>query len=376
MKSKVLIRTLPLARGNYGGVLQAFALQSAVRNLGHSVDTDISTRLGTRESSKRLITRTASVILGRPVGFWPKMARKNAATLQFIERKMTTVELFGFGGRLRKSVMAEYSAIIVGSDQVWRPDYGDVGSYMLDFLPAKSDVKRLAYAASFGTDRPEPGLIAVADNAQRFDRVSVREAAGVELAQSMWGVEAVQMPDPTILLDRVQYEAIADTVGSPEGIEREKFYVSSYLLDADEYKRDLVDHVGRSFEMSTRRVDQREGAPGSSHVRAGVDEWLRELRHSTIVVTDSFHGCVFALIFNKPFLAIGNAARGMSRFESLLSTFDLDSRLLVSTLDSSQNRRRADVILNSSIDWESVNQTLASLQGQGMDFLRGALASE
>ena len=99
-----------------------------------------------------------------------------------------------------------------------------------------------------------------------------------------------------------------------------------------------------------------------------VENWLQSFERAAYVITDSFHACVFSILFNKPFLCIGNQFRGMSRFRSLLEQFQLQDRLV--SLDMSLNDR----VLDGQIDWEIVNKVLDNLRSDSMAFLRKALA--
>lgn len=98
-----------------------------------------------------------------------------------------------------------------------------------------------------------------------------------------------------------------------------------------------------------------------------VESWLQAFLGAGFVVTDSFHGTVFSILFNKPFIAIGNSGRGMARFESLLSQFGLEERLVKSPGEVSP------ALLQSQINWDSVNQKRKALAEEGQAFLKSQL---
>lgn len=98
-----------------------------------------------------------------------------------------------------------------------------------------------------------------------------------------------------------------------------------------------------------------------------VTNWLRGFMDAKFVITDSFHGCVFSIIFNVPFLVIGNEKRGMARFDSLLQTFGLEDRLLINISDFNLDK------INNSINWASVNNKLNIELKKSFTFLEKSL---
>ena len=102
-----------------------------------------------------------------------------------------------------------------------------------------------------------------------------------------------------------------------------------------------------------------------------VEKWLCCFKKADFVFTDSFHGCVFSIIFNKQFIAFGNEERGMSRFVSLLRTFDLNDRLVYSIEDYKKNKST----LLSAVDYEKVNNTLNKEKLKSLDYLSKTLKS-
>ena len=130
---RVLIRTLPLTTGNYGGILQAFALQTAIERLGSfDVDIDITRRLGRRSSWKHAILALKSALLPIPIFAVERRDAMNVDVLKFLDR-IRTVRVFGLRRRPRP-IIGTYDFFVSGSDQIFRPAYGDVASYLFDFL--------------------------------------------------------------------------------------------------------------------------------------------------------------------------------------------------------------------------------------------------
>lgn len=372
---RALIRTLPLWRGNYGGVLQAYALQRVLTDLGWSADVDISERLPWPRGFRRIALDTGSRLASRPLGYRQRMLSENVEVAQFVATEIATVRLFIGDMVANRALLEQYDAIVCGSDQIWRSDYGDVGSYLLDFVPEGWLATRVAYAASFGVERPPSDLSVFRAYAQRFAAVSVREAAGVVAASELWGVEAEHVVDPTMLLPTSLYEGLIE-----QGVDSMTTSNSLvvYVLDDSPGLRALVDESARrlGLEVSRAGVARRQRAPNEGPVRPGVEDWLAHIAESRAVLTDSFHGCVFALMFNKPFAAIGNARRGMARFVSLLDTFGLRENLVeLDESDVAVAAARVEEVLVAPVVWERVNSLIGAERTRGREFLTRALGS-
>ena len=190
--NNVLVLTLSLMNGNYGGILQAYALQVAIRKSGLNVATDISLL-----NNRRTLRRTLGNI---KLQLMRHKSRNEAAflstnlinnlivskTVRFVHENITTVEIFDKKRRPIISTLNNFKYIVVGSDQVWRSTYADIPMYLLDFV-RNSAVKKISYAASFGKDDLSeygPKLIKQsAVLAKRFNAVSVREDSGVEISK-------------------------------------------------------------------------------------------------------------------------------------------------------------------------------------------------
>jgi hypothetical protein len=243
-------------------------------------------------------------------------------------------------------LMAEndkYDAYVVGSDQVWRPCYNDhlMNNY-LDFVENDKAIK-IAYSASFGVDQwetDEATTRQVAELAKQFDAISVREQSGIRLCKEYLGVEAVQVLDPTLLLDAEDYRKI---YGKQKNTEP---YIATYVLDSNKDIQKMVKNIAKATGLEIRPLGKL-----SAKGFASIEDWLAGIDGAKYVITDSFHGSVFSIIFGKQFITLGNESRGMSRFESLLNQFNLKERLVFNAND-------VLAVLNTPIDYEAVDRTL------------------
>lgn len=380
---KIGILTQPL-HTNYGGLLQCWALQHVLQSMGH--DAWVVRRVKNSHTfffwARIRLRNVVCKLFGRPKLVW--LSRKDEAAISqqtrpFIDRYITPrTELIYSTHALRNDFERQrYDAYIVGSDQVWRPRYSPCQpNYFLDFLPQDSRVKRIAYAASFGTEQWEFSsrlTSQCATLARRFNAVSVREANGVHLCAEHLDTQAMQVLDPTLLLKTEDYERLVHEQDEPTS----PGTLFCYLLDRSPetafFKQALERGLGlTAFEVMPRAIGmQRPDVPIESRIYPRVTQWLRAFMDAQAVLTDSFHGCAFAILFNRPFVVIGNQRRGQARFQSLLSTFGLEERLVLTG--------KADditVCMKRPIDWADVNLRLSEWRTLSMDFLCNALHAD
>ncbi|WP_194420376.1 polysaccharide pyruvyl transferase family protein [Microbacterium abyssi] len=382
-----IVRTRPLGQGNYGGILQAYALQQALEELGAEPRTDLSPGVARDARISNLIRNIKSAIrialtrMGVPRHVsraWVEEAirkSRDQELMRFVAENISTVRLYGASGRVDEEELARADLFVTGSDQVWRARFGRVPTYLFDFLRDDDTRPRIAYAASFGTDENEfsADLASLTRPlAQRLSAASVRETGGIELARRLWNIEAEHVVDPTMLLNVDRYSALADKAIDPIGAKP----LVTYVLDRHPATLQSVTAVAAI--LGSQPMTLAPSVPASfrdyrsapqQYARPSIEAWLGAVRDSDFVVTDSFHGTVFALLFNRPFLSIANKERGASRFESLLRVVGLEDRLVLPGSTPSV------AIVENPIDWEDVNARIRVRQQQSVVFLKKAIAS-
>ena len=309
---KTAIITQPLME-NYGGILQNYALQQALMDLGHEPVT--IDWLPTLEIKWYLRGILRTLFMGIPYRRFFKS--RSSLFSGFIEeniRKTRTVRIY------RNSLLKGMDAVIVGSDQVWRYIYNrhTVKDMFLGFARGFRG-RRIAYAASFGLDYwdvPERLQSRCIRLARKFYRISVREESGIQLCMKHFGMDAVRMPDPIFLLPAEKYLKLCEDL--PKSTEK---FIAAYVLDDTPSAELQVRHMQESFNLPVRRCSWGDGATLT------VKEWLAMLRDAEYVVTDSFHCAVISRLFGKEYGIIENPTRGKARFAQLESTSDLKEEL-------------------------------------------------
>lgn len=313
---KIGIITQPLLN-NYGGVLQNYALQKVLRKFGHNpITIDYIPKTPLCIFLESIIKKFILCVVGKKVSFsferkfWGE--RKEIFSL-FVQKYISkTKSVFNYRN-IKK--LDNFDMFIVGSDQIWHPKFipyveKDV---FLDFCKYDKTLKRVAYAVSFGSDQWEfsteqTKICSIL--AKKFDSISVREESGIKLCKEHLGVGATWVLDPTLLLTRDDYDFLC------KDIPVEKGSLVAYILDMNDSIYSMCESVAKERSLSLKIMSADAGAEKS------IPEWLAMFRDASYVVTDSFHGTVFSIIFGKEFKCLYNKKRGSARFDSLLKLYN------------------------------------------------------
>lgn len=367
---KICILTQPLSE-NYGGLLQAFALQKSLASMGHEVVTLRFKPLYAQHSSKaglywktfrRFLSKlkgNKEILFCNPERQWQYYRRINEASEAFIRDHIHTLDA---ATPLKYKKLPPFDAYIVGSDQVWRPRFSPyLPDFYLGFVKDNRPLK-IAYAASFGVDVWEASqkeTERLRRLAQRFDRISVRESSGIALCRGHLGVETSLMPDPTMLLTPDQYLGLYPE--RPVTIPDQP-YIATYLIDASERESILVNSYAEKHNLPVITLGDLNWKTGLRPMA----HWIHGIANASCVITDSFHGTVFSLLFQKDFITFNNSWRGSPRFTTLLETFGQTDRLV--------QEENLDEIEIPPLDKDSIASIISQKRQEGLIFLSEALA--
>ena len=344
---KIGIMTLFHDNYNYGAVLQAYALQKAIEKLGHnaeildydrtaepidpvdnSIFSKIRKKLGSIEAYgdvynlTHLFASKSHYVIG--------ITERKKRFQQFYQNHLKVSKYYNLG-----TVSAsnnDFDAFVCGSDQVWRPGSFDPNYYLAYAAQGK---RKISYAASLGVRE----LIKAAQQTmlpliEGLDAISVREQEAAEILKK-FGINAQVTLDPTLLWDRSFWEDIA----ADGGLEKRE-YILCYFIGENNANREIARKVSKKKGLPLVAI------PGVSRIlpydfqyadinktEAGPDEFLGLIRDAAVVVTDSFHACVFSTVFNTPFVAVERFAQNDSnsmngRIYDYLSMFGLGNQLV------------------------------------------------
>lgn len=302
--------------------------------------------------------------------------RPQAQFLDFAKAHYTMSSSY-FSAYDYSSVNQVSDAFLVCSDQVWNfgyaVSYGYGGYFQLNF--ATEDKKRVSYAASFGnSDRAMPAEIGK-KLYERFDAISVRESFGVPLCKELYDVDAVHVLDPVFLLEKEDYDRLIenDSVNGVCDKSAEEPYIAVYMLHPTAKKRQLclalqqklggikianlmdANPHSRDYGMQILQYD-------NIKLDLTVEEWLSYIRNAEYVITDSFHGTCFSIIFGKRFVTV--KARESERFETFSAFPELAGRIL-------EDGASYDVdMLSEEIDYPTVYRRLEEEKEASKDFIK------
>lgn len=378
---KIGIITHPLIY-NYGGILQNYALQQILKEMGHEVYTiDKLPKTALKTKVLSLGKRSLLKISGKSVKLRGWQTQKegdiiNRNTRGFVKQYINSTDSISTNSEINK-IHKKYGfdAYVVGSDQVWRRNEVRGNNLeFLDFLESYNEVKKVAYSASFGVANWEfnqEETNRFKKLAQLFDAVSVREDAGVQLCKDYLNVEARHLVDPTMLLPKDNYISLVEA----SNIKKNEATLFCYVLDRNKKKNCIINQISDELEMEAFEVmpeqnykmEVKDGFDINKCVFPKIEQWLKAFMDAKFIVTDSFHGTAFSILFNKPFVAIVNKKRGASRFHSLLKTFGLENRAI--TEEESIDLR----LIKEKIDFVKVNEILNKERKKSTNFLKQAL---
>lgn len=374
---KIGIMTFWESSNNYGQLLQAFALQNYLTNKGHEVffikfyriappsKISITNLIKTRLSifKKRLLDRDNSKLN-------PVEPDRGFEHFRRFRLNMGSVSYRSLLDLQQNPPVAD--AYISGSDQVWNNTFKvPCLPFLLPF--GDSTVKRIAYAASFGQRElsPETALL-FKQYLPEFDAVSVREKSGKNICEDVGYDQAVWVPDPTLLFDKHEWLKMLNIGQSDSGSDKEHVFVYTLGNSAINDKGKYLEHVSKIPNVDVLHATANNDYSGN--VYPEVTEWIRLIAHAKFVITNSFHGMVFCIIFNKNFIVLPNtgAAEGMNeRIASLITKFSLDDHMMFHYDEERVNR-----LLQKEISWDEINNSISKWKLVAENFIESALKSK
>lgn len=331
---------------NNGSFFQTYATCKILESLGHEVTIinlqDKKWHIGRwkKKGSYYMLLRYIRFWICRKK-FYPKMTR-----LMFTVNPESIPE-------------ADY--YIVGSDQVWNYNitYYDFLSYFLSFAP--EGMKRIALASSFGQNWDTDASITekVKNELHKFEAISVREDTAVRICKDIFGVNAEQVVDPSLALGDYSEFLTKKNI--------KKSYLGCFTLNSEGSTLSIARAMAKKMQLPivcTNSLPKKGMKSGLLFWENPLD-WINVIYNSNFFIADSFHGVVFCIILNKPFIATVNNEKKISRIESVLRVFGLENRLIRSIEELDDKFEE----LTSPIDWNCINDTLKNKQSEFNNFI-------
>jgi hypothetical protein len=357
---------------NYGNRLQNYAVQEVLKKIGCNPKTIVNKNLSKNtivkknfkeriknksinDLLKRSIYKTKNKILYRRI----KETRIKVFK-EFTKKNIIETEFSISSTEMPQNLPFEYDYFITGSDQVWNPNFRyDMDIDFLTFAPPE---KRIAYAPSFGISEIPTNLLGKYKIwLNNMAALSVREHAGAKIIKDLTGRDAVVLIDPTLMLNKSEWL----TLSKGKTIKLEKDYLLTYFLGGiNRATEKKIREVAKKYDLKIINLAQ---IKSKTLYKIGPDEFINYINSAKVLFTDSFHGAVFSILLETPFVVFereSNIPSMNSRIDTLLSTFKLESRLEKNIKSNSQI---------FDIDLTHTKSILDYERKKSLDFLRQAL---
>ncbi len=355
---------------NYGAVLQAFALKSYIKGLGHQVEfvdywpkyrkgmydlidfSLLKEKIGIRRKVKLLYE---ILLIPQKLIRYNRFQKFIKHSLQISGKPEITIGC---------EIKDEYDIIVFGSDQIWRNNKyirfkGFDPVYWGNF-PENTSAKKIAYAASMGELDHKGCEDFIIRHLSNFDFISVRENNLKELIAKFTSKEVKQVLDPVFLLNRNSWEAIL-----PKKRESKEKYLLFYHLIPSSGAKKLVKKIADAKKLKIIEISGTVKFfvnPAKTRQYIGPIEYLQLFQEASFVVSTSFHGVAFSIIFKKQFYALGmknNAERAMS----LLNNLNIKERYLNDSI------LLTDIVSPTEINYDIVDKNIERMKGESCGYL-------
>lgn len=367
---KLGILTFWKTEDNYGQLLQCYALQTYLHSLGH--ETFLVRTMSGRDYNptfKQQVMEKARIIYRlSPYPFYLMKRVISSAFYTFTHGKFRkrTVDL-GFE-QFRQEYLnctkvytleelqndpPDADAFVVGSDQIWNTNDG---IYYLSWV--RNERRKIAYAASFGGCDTLPDDKTLAEWLKRFDYVSVREQSGVEICVNAGRKDAVCVADPTMLLSAADYLKIAS-----KELPKDKYLFIYFLGTRTIINWKEIYAFAKEKGLKIIYVASQGQEDKFNHIQASIHEWLSLIANAEYVITNSFHGTVFTLLFSKKFLTYpvtGVAIKMNDRITTLLNPLGLGDHIYSDSIRA----------IEKYIDYVEVHRIMQEDRAKGCELLK------
>lgn len=365
--SKIAIMTFWESQNNYGQILQLFAMQSYLKGMGHEPYAVRYHRIPIR-GRKTILKEKARRFL-QNIG----LAAKPDDTYNERDFSIFKKKYIVFGGKPYKSLNAlrksppHADAYLSGSDQVWNNHLAvPCDAFLLGF--GSKNTLRVAYAASFGQVELDPATRQLFEaHIMDFDAIAVREQSGVDICSSLGRDDALWVPDPTLLFDQEKWR----TMLSLKPATTTEPYTFAYTLGNSTLndKSAILDFITRKSSRKVVEVSANNDFSGNFYPT--IEQWIEHIADADFMLTSSFHGVVFCIIFHTNFVVLPNTGKvsGMNeRIYSLLRRLGLADHIA-----HDYDEAQLTELMEKTIDWETVDAEIKKWGQSANDYLINAL---
>ncbi|MFL9710284.1 polysaccharide pyruvyl transferase family protein [Methylobacillus sp. Pita1] len=345
---------------NYGAVLQAYALQEYLKSLGHCVEViDYRPEYLVKPYQQRFIYYNNLIKLLGQLLWIPSRILRSRKFDRFI---VSNLDLSPFPFNAKEMIDKSYDAYVLGSDQIWNASITGGDPVFLGDFDRNEDSKIISYAASTEVQKhgENVNFLNQASYLANFSAISVREDIFNKQIQPYLKKPVQTVLDPTLMVDSSIFDSLIVRKKSSK-------YILVYLMADDVNVCDVIRSIKGVLDID--KVIRLRGHVGigdllNKYALSGPEDFVELFYNSDFVITTSFHGTAFAILFKKQFVSVVSEFRGSYRISSLLQALGLEDRMVYSIND----------IPKSNINYDIVESRLKELQKKSRDFLHQALA--
>lgn len=353
---------------NYGAALQAFSTVQVLKEYGDvSVIDYRSKRLYKSMALLRIGCKSRDILrVGKDIFRLFSRYRVIRKFKRFSYEHLNMTKIISTGQDFNE-LSRQFDIFISGSDQIWNPkvsnENGKIdGRYFLDFAGRN---KKISYASSIGAyNFSKDEIPRVRSLLGQYNQLAVRESGSVKYLEKLLKRPVAHVLDPTLLLTKDQWLQAFETDGGAS----DNPYILVYALKKDKALKQAVETVANYQKIRVITIDQDPftNFKNEKHIRdAGPKEFVKLFSKASYVVTNSFHGVCFSLIFSIPFVVTTPPA-GINRIESLLAAIGASDRIV-------KDSAKLPVLVADEIDFSSVNNRLDRLRIESMKYIKNAI---
>lgn len=335
---------------NYGSMLQAYALQKVLEQRGHIVKVIdyrnfVPSRLKARIFNSSKLTKKIKILATK--GKWKHFLKFQNKYLKLTRLILTNDELEKIG--------QQFDCYICGSDQIWSPNVFDK-TYFLDFVP--NEKIKISYSTSVvidGYNNEQKEIIS--KELKHFRAISLRENKGAQIIKNITGIDCKVNLDPTLLLEKSDWDKLTKDTKTEES------YLLCYMLNYNKEQIEIVRQIAETNNLKIINIGEDDVGIGEWDINVGPLEFLNYVKNASIVCTDSYHGSLFSINFNKQFYTFerfkGNDTINQNdRIYEILEKLNLSYRIVTNSDYSKQ-----------VIDFTSVNNKLKKYRKESLQYI-------
>ena len=319
---------------NFGNRLQNYALQEYLKKIGLKVETIYNYVYEIPKTKKNIFTIPKKIYSSLKNMMLEKKYRTINKERDSLFRDFNDKYINFSEERIDErydltNLPSKFDNFIVGSDQVWNP-YA-YRNKDIDFCTFSPKEKNISYAVSFGIEVLEQKFEEIySKGLDNFNYISVREDKGAEIAKKITNRDDIEVSiDPTMLLTKEEWINVEQ---KPLKLKNEKYILNYFLGELSKERKQEIERIAKEHKCKIINILDKN----DSFYASGPSEFLYLERNAFLICTDSFHSCVFAILFNTPFIVFNRKDKTVnmnSRIETLLSKFNLENRYYKGNID-------------------------------------------